>query len=172
MTEHRRLSDRELLSAAERYVAEFFPNTDASKTKSELKRRVCGEEKDGTKHEEVVVEFREYYKGVRSPNFVLLNLDPATGAVGIVNHDEGEFDVDVTPSADASAAVEKIARKAGFKGFSQSRSELILDRDPTNWKVRLVWSVEARTGNGEFGAAAEGIVDAKTGEMLETWVSD
>ncbi|HEY3317819.1 MAG TPA: hypothetical protein VGK50_05310 [Coriobacteriia bacterium] len=165
------LSDSELQARARDYVAAHFPEMSLEGA-GKVVRRPCGVDQLGREHFDVTVEFREKYKGVDSPNFVLLNIDPASGRVGIASHDDGPVDLrTVTPVVTSSSAAATAAKKAEMPIFKVRRCDLRIIRNPRDASVSLVWDVEVFTGDEGFGASASASVDAVSGDVVAFGIS-
>jgi hypothetical protein len=147
----------------------------------ELLPRVCPEERRdrmvryverlvGGDEISYVVEFREYIGDVRTFNYVIITLAP-DGEVANVSVQDYDVTVALRPSVSRDSAAKTLAQSAGFALMSTEDSELVVHRS-VDGVQRLCWEVKLETGSESFGSKAWGLIDARTGVLVDHGVSD
>lgn len=162
----RSLTVASLADRAKTHVAAHFPTMALEKMRVSTKYYTVGTASDGQQQDLAQVELREYLGSIPTCNVVILQMNPETGAVLIVNHDEGPLDVPTQPEIASGAAIDKTAAAVSMPVHPNQSAELQVWRDPQTGRAHLVWQVTLRTGDSEFGATGLGTVDAVDGSLL------
>ncbi len=161
------LSDAQLVAAVRAYGAQHFPELGVATMTPTVLRTLAGVDESGVEHYDVSVELRGVVNDVPSPNFLRALVNPGTGEVAMVMHDDGPISCPASANLTRAAAISMAAVRGGMPVRSSEEASLAMVRVPGERSVRLVWQVVLRTGDSRFGSTAWATVDARDGSLVQ-----
>jgi hypothetical protein len=121
--------------------------------------------------EVLAVEFRSYSDGGVRTGFARVKLNAVTGAIRAFNTDGTRTSVSLEPKVPKDDALSVAAQVLGMPIHVVEETELAVFR-PVDAAQRLVWNIRLRTGDEHLGAIGVATIDAHTGEVVESGVSE
>lgn len=153
-----------IIAAAERQVRRAYDPERLKHMTRTIEREVHGDEVD------YVVSYQETVDGV--PTFNTVRMIFMTDGV-LANYlvDDCDVEVSLEPDLAQEDAVVIAGRQSEFQRWSSECAELRAIRTDEGAQY-LVWEVELRTGDCNFGATSWSLIDAHTGAVINTAIGE
>jgi hypothetical protein len=116
---------------------------------------------------EYLVEYRRYAGTVRTFDHIAIRVNGSSGAVMSVEQDCGAIAVSLSPRIDSDEARSIAARELGVPVHSCSACNLEVVKSPEGTQ-HLAWVVQVRTGDAEVSGDGTVVVDAHSGDVLDS----